>query len=238
LLARFGLGRAHTLAADLAVTDRQGDRWGADVVTNGAVLAGFVAFAWIVAVLAGVSVPAVGGVLAVLLGAMSGAFITVVSLWSEADKRRKHFHRVVTLWLRLTSLAMVAGMGMEEAVVTAAEGRSDWAFQWLHEELAVAPLRGLEPWHVLQEMHLRLDVPLLGRVAERLQLTGTTGATARRSLQTQAISARDAELADAKAEANRVSQRLFVPAIVVMLGYIVFIGAPALAQLLRALGSH
>jgi len=229
------LGRRNSLAADLAICDLEPTAWGARLASNAVVLGGFGLFAWLVAEAVGLHPAPSAGILGVLAMAVFGALGTATSLWGEAAKRRAHFGRVVTVWLRLTNLAMAAGVGLEEATQQAAQIGSDWVLVWIGEVLAEAGMNAVTMWTALEDLGRRLEVPILGQVAASLELAGTEGARARLSMQALAASSRDAELAAARAEANRVSQRLFAPGIVVVLAYMIYLGAPAVHQLSGAL---
>lgn len=229
------LGRQHSLSADLAICDKEAVAWGAKVATNGAILAGFGMAAWLLAAALSLHVPAVAAILVILAMGAFGVMMSVTSLWSEAARRRAHFQRVVTVWLRLTNLAMAAGVGLEEATQQATEVGTDWALLWLRQVLAEAGMAGSTIWRALDTLGRRLEVPILTEVAADLELAGTEGTRARSSMQALAGSARDAEMADAKAQANRVSQRLFLPAMLVVCGYMLYLGAAAVHQVLGAL---
>jgi len=229
------LGRRNSLSADLAICGREPATWGASVASAAILLGGFGFVAWLVAAAGGLHPSPVVGIAGILVLALIGMTGTVTSLWAEAAKRRQHFERVVTVWLRLTNLAMAAGVGLEEATQQATEVGSDWALMWIREVLAEAGPAGSTVWKALDELGRRLEVRILAQVAASLELAGTEGARARRSMQALATSSRDAEMAEAKAEANRVSQRLFLPAILVVIAYMMYLGAPALHQVSGAL---
>lgn len=234
VMARFG--RTHSLAADLAITGRDPASWGANAAGSGAILGACAVAAWVLASFGGLRPQpalAAGGV--VVLAAL-GVVGSLTSLWAEAARRRAHFVRAVTLWLRLTNLAMAANIALDQAAQRATEIGSDWAMAEVREALIEANMAGRPLWVALADLGRRIEVNVLVTISTNLELAGTEGARLRHALQATAASARDAELAEAKAEANRVSQQLFGPAIVVALGYLVFLGAPAIAQLGGVLG--
>jgi tight adherence protein C len=77
-----------------------------------------------------------------------------------------------------------------------------------------------------------LAVPDLVDTSLRLRLVDTTGAQAQASLRAQAASLRDRELTDAQGRANERSQSMLVAQVVLGLGFVVFLGYPAVAKVL------
>ena len=80
-----------------------------------------------------------------------------------------------------------------------------------------------------------LGIPELREVAAAVGLAGTEGAQIRATLIAKAASIRRHELSESEAQANAVTQRLFLPGIVLLLGFLVFIGYPAVERILSGL---
>jgi hypothetical protein len=131
---------------------------------------------------------------------------------------------------------MAAGMGVEEAAQEATKVGADWALRWIGEAVQQANWTGVELGAALRQLGATLEVELLGEVAGAVELHGREGSLLRRALQAMAATARKAELAEDQARSNRISQRLFIPSMVLLVGYLLFIGVPAVAQLGGALG--
>ncbi len=85
-------------------------------------------------------------------------------------------------------------------------------------------------------MHLNgwdseIVVPELVELSLAVSLAGTEGARIKSTLAAKAASIRRHELADAEADANTISERLFIPGVLLLIGFMVFIGYPAIARL-------
>ena len=68
-----------------------------------------------------------------------------------------------------------------------------------------------------------------------MSLAGTEGARIKSTLAAKAASIRRHELADAEADANTISERLFIPGVLLLIGFLIFIGYPAVARLTAGL---
>jgi hypothetical protein len=77
-----------------------------------------------------------------------------------------------------------------------------------------------------------VGVPELVELSTTLQLAGTEGARIRQSLSARAVALRRHEQAEAESEANAVTERLFLPGALLLIGFLVFIGYPAFARIL------
>jgi hypothetical protein len=75
-------------------------------------------------------------------------------------------------------------------------------------------------------------VPELVELATTVQLAGTEGARIRQSLTARAASLRRHEQAEAESAANAMTERLFVPGALLLLGFLLFIGYPAFQRIL------
>jgi tight adherence protein C len=68
-----------------------------------------------------------------------------------------------------------------------------------------------------------------------VSLAGSEGARVRVSLEAKAVAMRRRQLTDAEAAAQAATERMALPVIVQFLGFLVFIGTPALAHVLAGL---
>jgi len=233
-LARRGLLPRHA-AQDLAVTGQSLDAFGIEVLTAAA-LGGTGLFVIAVgASLVGVSAGLELALVAALVGAVIGAVLAVANLASRARLRRAHLLTVLTSFLELVSLAQAGGAGLEEALEQASGLSDDWAFARLRNALAAARHEGLGPWDGLADLADEVDLPELARMAATLRLAGTEGAKVRDTLASTATALRDRETTRAETRANRLSDQLYAPAILVFLAFMAFVLFPALEKIAGAL---
>jgi tight adherence protein C len=62
-------------------------------------------------------------------------------------------------------------------------------------------------------------------------LAGSEGARVRSTLAAKAASIRRHDLSDAESEANTLTERLFVPGALLLVGFLLFVGYPAVARI-------
>lgn len=219
--------------------------WLAITETPATVLAARSARAGVVGAAAGTAVGALavvaggGGagsaVLAVVLGAAGGAVVPAAVLRRDADRQRGLATQAVGTYLDLVVMCLAGGMGVESALDAAASVADDHFSRRIARALRVAATAGRPPWDTLGELGERLGIPELAALAATVGLAGTEGARVRASLVARAESLRARQLADAEAQANVVTERLFVPGVLLLLGFLLFIGYPAVARILSGL---
>jgi Flp pilus assembly protein TadB len=187
---------------------------------------------WLLADMAGVAVPVVvAGIF--LVGAVPlGATLPVLSLVRQATERRRHFRVVTGSFVDLVVLSLAGGVGIDGALHAAAGVSPDWAAQRMGRALSTARDGGTTPWAALEALGRELRVPELVELATTVQLAGTEGARIRQSLTARAASLRRHEQAEAESAANAMTERLFLPGALLLLGFLLFIGFPAVHRIL------
>jgi tight adherence protein C len=175
-----------------------------------------------------VGIPVVLGLMALPLGV--GA--PVLSLLRRARARRQHFRTVVSSFVDLVVLSLAGGVGVEGALLTASQVSSDWASARMAKVLLRARDSGQSPWSALGELGQELGVPELVELSSTLQLAGTEGARIRQSLSARALSLRRHEQAEAESSANAMTERLFLPGALLLVGFLLFVGYPAFSRIL------
>lgn len=220
------------LRHDLAVVGRTLERHGLDKLTMATLGLGLpVVFTTIVA-LGGVTIPPVLVGVVALGGAVGGFVYPDLALRSEAAARRRDFRHALGAYLDLVTVILAGGGGVESALDAAANTGSGWAFARIRQALAVSRLNRESPWAVLNRMSDDLAVPELGELASSVGLAGDSGAKVRQSLTAKAASMRDHELTDAHAAAESATERMAAPVVVMLTGFILLIGYPAVANVL------
>ncbi len=171
---------------------------------------------------------------AVVIGTTGGA-LPFVALRLESAKRRRVARRAVGSFLDLVVLCLAGGMGIEGALHASAQVGKNETSRRIAASLAHARDTGVPPWHALSQLGQELGVSELSELAAAVGLAGTEGARIRSTLTAKATSLRRHELADAEAQANTVTQRLFLPGVFLLVGFLLFIGYPAVVRIMSGL---
>jgi Flp pilus assembly protein TadB len=228
-LGRLGASdaRISRQARDLAVTDRTVESHG--VVIAVTVLVGLTVPTVLAGLLTtvGVHIPAGGVLVASGVGFAGGVLSPAIELHRSANEARERFLRGLSLWLELVALAQAGGMGVEGALEAAGRISTDPAFWRIRQALERARHSGATPWEALGRLGAEIGVDELGELAASLSLAGIEGARIRASLTAKSESLRRKQMSRAESRANSTTERLFLPSIVLMLGFLVFLMYPA-----------
>jgi len=164
-----------------------------------------------------------------------GAAIPVVSLKATAAERRRGFRHALGCFLDLVAVRLAGGAGIESALQLSATSGHGWAFGELRQALAEARLLGEPPWAGLDRLGTQLDISELNELAASVGLAGDEGARVRRSIAAKARTIRIRGLADAESVAQAASERMSLPIVLLMVGFVIFLGYPAVNQVLSGL---
>ena len=177
--------------------------------------------------LGGVSLPFVLPLWLSLLSAVLGWFIPDLVLAGEADARRRNFRHALGAFVDVMVMLLAANEGIEGALYLAADAGDGWAFTEIRRALRDAQLQGETPWRALAQLGQELGIDELVELAATASLAGSEGASVRRSLVTKAASIRAHAAAAEEAEAQTASSRMTLPMLVMLVGFILFVGYPA-----------
>lgn len=167
--------------------------------------------------------------------ALGGFFVPLLSLKVAAVERRRGFRHALSCFLDLVAVRLAGGAGVESALSSSAQGGQGWAFAEIRQALAEARLMGEAPWTGLDRLGTELRVNELNELAASVTLAGDEGARVRGSISAKARSIRVRGLADAESAAQSASERMSLPIVLLMLGFVVFLGYPAVMQVLTGL---
>lgn len=203
--------------------------------TSSVLAAGFVIVIAAVLALGGVTLP-VGGMLGLAIGAgVVGFFAPDLKLRSDATRRRRDFAIAFGSYLDLVAISLAGGMGTEAALVEAARIGDSWSFRLIRRAVDVAQIQGDTIWHALGQLGEELRVPALVELSSSIALAGNEGAKVRASIATKADSLRTNELAEAETEAQAATERMAIPTVMLLLGFVLLVGYPAVAAVLGGL---
>ena len=227
----FG-GLSGDVTADLAVTGASAELHAGTKAL--AALTGLVTPALLAVVLSllGLHLPLLVPIWVALSGALVGYLLPDLHLKHRAAESRRAFRVSVGAYLDLVAMRMASGSGLAEALHDAAAIGTGPAFAQIRGALADARTDGLTPSQALGLLGHQLQLPDLVETSSRLRLVDSTGAQAELSLRAQAASLRDRELADAQGRANEQSQSMLVAQVVLGLGFVLFLGYPAVIRVL------
>lgn len=213
-------------ASDLAILHRSGDLYIGSVVT--ATIAGAVAgpFLWAVAMAAGTALPLVVPLWLLVSGGAIGFFVPRLTLHSEAEQARTDFRHALGAYLDVLVLLLAAQEGPEAAMEMAAKTGTGPAFSDLRRATLQARLSGVPVWEMLDRLGRELDVVELCEISAAGSLAGERGAAVRRSLIAKARALRSASSGLIEANARRRSQQMFLPLVLIGMGFVVFLLYP------------
>lgn len=185
---------------------------------------------------------ATSGGAGVLLGAAvvmvttgAGALIPLAVVCRSGAQRRQAAVTSVASYVDLVVLCLAGGMGIESALHQAAKVAEDRFSSQISAVLAVGGHSGRPPWQALAQLGEATGVGELVELANAISLAGTEGARVRASLTAKADTLRRRQLARAESAANAMTERLFLPGALVLMGFLIFIGYPALARIMSGL---
>jgi Flp pilus assembly protein TadB len=218
---------------DLRIVGRSPEEHAAMVgsyVVLALVLAPWLAFVfWLV----GLSVPPAFPGLIALGGAVLGLFVPFATLRREARERRQVFAHALSSWCDVVVMNLAAGRGVEQAMETAASSGDGWGFVEMRKALRGGYVRGEPPWISLERLGLELGIPDLGELASTIAMAGEEGAAVRTSVAAKARTIRERVIADTEVVAAATTERMSLPSILLVMGFLIFLGYPALDAMFR-----
>ncbi|MDT0263610.1 type II secretion system F family protein [Jatrophihabitans lederbergiae] len=185
--------------------------------------------------LLGASLDPVMPVLLAAGGAALGFLTPDLRVRADAKQRRADFRQALSAYLDLVVVSLAGGAGADGALTDAATVGHGWAFTQLRRALDVARLTRIPPATALARLGTEIGSRDLAELAASLSLAGTEGARVRNSLAARAKSLRTHLLTDTDAAARAATERLGLPWGLLFLGFLIFLGYPALHQILTGL---
>lgn len=187
--------------------------------------------AWLVMSAGGVYPPLGVPVVAALVLGAGGFVLPNALLRSEAATYRRDFNTQLAVYLDLVVVLLAGGRGVDGALTAAASMGEGAAFVRLRRTLVGAQLNRESPWRALDRLASTLEIPALAELAASVTLAGESGARVRESLAAKAASIRARLLSEAEAEAHRRSESMSAPVVMMLTGFVILIGFPAVYAL-------
>lgn len=150
----------------------------------------------------------------------------------EAARRRDEFRKSLSAYLDLVQLEMAGEAAPAEALPTAANLGETWSFALIRATIYQSRQAGRSPWLELADLGQRIGVRELYDLGQLIHLVAHDGARVRSTLAARAQTMRRRQLADLQELAGRADQSLRLTQMIIGLGFIVFIGYPAIVAVL------
>ena len=120
------------------------------------------AAAWALLITAGVHVSVLPPVATGVLLGIGGACIPIAELNAQARRGRRHARRVICSFLDLVVLGLAGGMGIESALLAAAQLGRNVVSRQMVSALSLARDTGEPPWAALARLGASLDIEEFG----------------------------------------------------------------------------
>ena len=221
------------MRADLRILHRSPEEQAALIFGYAAL--GFL-FAPIVAAggwLVGVHIPLAIPLWMSVIGCGLGALTAIRSVKPLAAKRRRAFSHALSAFCDVCGMSLAAGRGVESSLEVAANAGNGWPFVELRTALRAGYVRGETPWDALGRLGSDADLPDLSELAAAISLAGDQGAAVRETIASKAKAVRERLTSDAERTAASITERMGIPGTFLLLGFILFLGFPALAVLFK-----
>jgi Flp pilus assembly protein TadB len=166
-------------------------------------------------------------------GAAWGLTVPFVGLRRAATERRQAFGYALSAWCDVVVMSLAAGRGVEQAMETAALAGEGWVFSELRGALQAGYVRGEPPWEALALLGSELGISDLSELAGTIAMAGEEGAAVRATVAAKARTIRDRLGADMEAAAASATEKMTLPSVLMVAGFLLFMGYPAVAILLQ-----
>lgn len=210
------------------------------------------AFAKLLATLAGALAPILGGFalgvagtpvdsLWVLCASMLGAAIGFVLpdryLREQAAEARVDFVAAFTAYLELVRTLIAGGMNVQGALQVAALAGEGPAFDELVIAIDRATTAGTTIAIEFDRLGRQAGLPEVSQVASSLELAAEQGASPGDALSSRAETLTSRRAYEERDAAEQATAQMSIPTALLALGYVVLLGAPAVAAVLASTGS-
>jgi Flp pilus assembly protein TadB len=185
---------------------------------------------------AGLHPPVLLVALGALLAAVAGYATPDHLAAAEATKLRNELRYAVSAFLDLAATMLAAGSGLEQALSEAARAGTGPGHTRLRAALAIAQTTRTPVWDTLADLGESTGVAELTELAASASLAGTEGAKIRTTLAAKAAAVRGRLLSAAEADAASATERMGLPTVILMTGFLLFTAYPAVTSVLAGLG--
>ncbi|RKS04973.1 type II secretion system (T2SS) protein F [Nocardiopsis sp. Huas11] len=139
---------------------------------------------------------------------------------SAATELRAELRAATSVLADLVVMGLAAGAGSTGALTTALDHGRGRAPERIRDAVRTATLRHRPPWEGLETVAAETGVRELAELAASLRLSGASGARTRTSLTAKAASLRARRLAEAEAAAHAATERMTLPTMGLVAGFL------------------
>lgn len=229
---RHGVGYT-SLRQDLALTGRSMEAaMGRKVLLA---VGGFLAALLVLVaaqVVVGVGLPTGAPLIVAVLAGVGLFFVPDAEARATATKRRLDFRRALGAYLDLVALEMAGSAAPAEALPQAARVGACWPLALIRDTLYKANRAGVDQWSALSDLGRRIGIPELRDLGQLIGLVAHDGARVRSTLTARATTMRRRELADMAGDAGKRDQSMRLAQVVIGLGFVLFLGYPAVVNVM------
>jgi Flp pilus assembly protein TadB len=183
----------------------------------------------------GIKIPPLPALFGTVLLTVAGFLLPTRLARAEAAKLREQIRYATSALLDLVAVMLAAGAGHEEAFAQAADAGTGPGHQQLRAALGAAATTRTPLWNAFADLGERTAVRELTELAAAASLAGSEGAKIRTSLTTKAATLRARLLAAAETRAASATERMGLPTVLLMTGFMIFTCYPALAAVMHSL---
>ncbi|GIH10057.1 hypothetical protein Rhe02_81240 [Rhizocola hellebori] len=169
-----------------------------------------------------------------LIFAALGIFAPDLALASEAQNRRTELRQALSGMLDLVVISLAGGAGVEQALRDATADPQTWAQHALRHTVEEAHLRRLAPWQTLAELGATTGLSALSEMAAALSMAGSEGARIKATLSARSAALQAHQLTDAEAAAASATERMVLPMVGLLAGFMIFVVYPAFSTILTS----
>lgn len=152
----------------------------------------------------------------------------------RAAATRQRFARTITAYIDLVVLERLSGAGLAAAIIEPAQICDAPLFVRIRQSVTRHQLERQPPWNALRQLAKDVDLSDLTELADILELSGVKGAPMAEQLKARASDIRNAWLHRDVEAAGAASQRQVATTGLLLLCFLVFVGAPALLRLVAS----
>ncbi len=222
-----------SLSQDLSITESSLIQLSCDMAVSSVGLGIIVPLILVIASAFSFTIPFSVPIFAALLMIPLGAIIPVMELKKNASQERERFQYILGVYLELVSLGMAGAMGIESSLDGAAKVSDDKVFRRINQQLNTARMKAYGPWEGLSNLGTEIGVGELGELAANVQLAGSEGAKIRSSLRSKSSTIRKRVMALEEAKANSITEKMFLPGVILLAGFMLFVGYPAMIHVFK-----